>query len=242
MNTKSKSKAPESQNEKPGFEKWLESFFASAFLSKYGKITLYGILIGAVLVSFAFFQLKKNDSKTVFEHKLLGPAYVYFSHNKMDSVEYFLKDFVTGSHPPIVKAKAYLLMGKAQFLQAKYDLAIASYQQVKADEKKHSLIASGALHGMAACYIQQKDFQNAIQQLERFLDTYMKQTGDMKDRSLQKEPEDLSPSVPNALWKLTLCYWQLNDKENTKVTSEKLIKIYSESEEAQKAKRLLSIL
>ena len=92
---------------------------------------------------------------------------------------------------------------------------------------------------MAACYIQLKNYQKAAELLESFVSTYMKRTGNLEDRSMNKEPQDLSPAVPNALWKLALCYKQINQPEKAKSACQELIKIYKNTEEAAKAERLL---
>jgi TolA-binding protein len=157
----------------------------------------------------------------------------------LDSAEFFLKSFVDGSHKQIVLSKAYLLLGNAQYSQQKYQEAIDSYQMVKGSPDKHSLLTSGALHGLAASYMQLKEYPKAIELLEEFVDTYMKRTGSLEDRSSNREPQDLSPAVPNVLWKLALCYKFIDQPEKAKLMCQKLVNTYKDTDEAAKAERLL---
>jgi len=217
----------------------IRDWIGSEFLTKFGKRAVIILIIVAIAVSAFLYQRKSIKRKTYAKNKLLGQAYVYYSHNKMDSAEIFLKSFVASPHAQLVQSKAYLLLGQTQYFSKKYDEALDSYKKVKGSPTGQILITSGALHGMAACYIQMKEYQKAVEAMEEFLDTYMKRTGNLKDRSAGKEPRDSSPAVPNVLWKLALCYKQINELEKAKDACDKLIGIYADTEEAAKAARLL---
>ena len=223
----------------PSFEAIIRDWIGSEFLSKFGKRVGIILVVIAVAVSAFLYQRKSTKSKTYARNKQLGKAYVYYSHNKMDSAEIFLKSFVASSQAQLVQSKAYLLLGQTQYFFKKYDEALDSYKKVKGSPTGQSLITSGALHGMAACYMQIKEYQKAVEALEEFIETYMRRTGNLNDRSAGREPRDLSPAVPNVLWKLALCCKQINAPEKARDACDKLISIYADTEEAAKAARLL---
>lgn len=224
------------------FEESLKAWLSSEFFTKYGKKAGIIFLIIALGISIVIFQRKNFRQKTYTLNKQLGPAYVYYSRNQLDSAEIFLKSFLSSPHKQMVESKANLLLGNAQYSQNKYQEAIESYQKVKGSPENQSLLTSGALHGLAACHIQLKEYQKAVELLETFISTYMKRTGGLGSRNMKKEPQDLSPAVPNALWKLALCYKQINQLEKAKSTCQKIIKVYNHTEEASKAERFLLTL
>jgi TolA-binding protein len=95
------------------------------------------------------------------------------------------------------------------------------------------------MHGLASCYIQNKNYPLAAETLEKFVSTFGRRSSSPNERVAGKEVVDLSPSVPNALWKLTLVYRELKNPEKEKATAQKLIAVYPESREAFDATRLL---
>jgi len=71
---------------------------------------------------------------------------------------------------------------------------------------------------------------------------YGKRTGNLAKRYTKTEPVDKIPTVPDALWKLTLCYLETGDQENAKQTAEKLMTIYGDSQKAADASKLLATM
>ncbi|MFC1584014.1 tol-pal system YbgF family protein [Fibrobacterota bacterium] len=225
--------------ESPSVEAVLRDWISSEFINKFGKKAGIFLVVVAVAVSAFIYQRRSAKEKTFTRNKQLGKAYVLYSQNKLDSAEKFLMDFIATPHSQLVQSKAYLLLGNARYLLKKYEESLDSYLKVSGSPDNQSLITSGALHGIASCYMQMGDYDKAAVKLEEFVTVYMNRTGDLKQRSAGREPADLSPAVPNALWKLALCYQQIKEPEKTRNICDKLIKVYGETEEAVKAARLL---
>jgi TolA-binding protein len=237
-----KKKKREEKPEKASIESILSDWIASKPVSKLGQRAGIALLVVAIIVSAILYQRKSSGEKVYKRNKLLGPAYIYFSENKLDSAEQFLEFFVSEPHAQLVQSKAFLLLGQSKYFLKKYNDALDAYQKVKGSSVKQSLLTSGALHGMGACYMQIREYHKAIEVLEEFAGNYMRRTGNLQERSAGKEPQDLSPAVPNVLWKLALCYKQVNELEKAKITCEKLTRIYGDTEEAAKAARLLQTI
>lgn len=221
-----------------GFVEW----FLDHFVPRFGKqalIALAGVLV--VVAGIVWFKGSREASEAR-ENKELGPAYVYYSQDKLDSALAFLTVFVQKSHSRAVQDKANLMLGKIHFNQGRYDDAIKAYGAVDHGAKDRPLVASGALHGLASSHIQKKDHAKAAELLEKFVADFGRRKGKPEEKIVGKEIVDLSPVVPNALWKLALCYKELKDTTKAKAAAEKLVKIYPESREAYDANRLLAQL
>ncbi len=217
----------------------LSDWIMDDFLPQHGSKALY-VAIGIFVAGIAWMIFSnQNEKSKALDNKALGKAYVFLSEDKMDSAEIALSAYVQGHHSGVALSKAYLMLGKVKFQKQQYDEAISAYSKVDASGDQ-SLLSSGALHGIAASYMQKKDYPKAIESLEKFVSHYMRKNGNLEERAMGKEPRDLSPVVPNALWKLALCYAEQKDADKEKATAEKLIKVYAESKEALDAKKLLA--
>jgi TolA-binding protein len=234
-------KQPPTENT-PSQENSLAVWFMDDFWPRYGKQTLIVIAIVLVAVGGVFWFQNTRENAQARENKELGLAYVYLGEEKIDSAEAFLSAFVQKSHSRDVQDKANLMLGKIQYGKGKYDEAIKAYGAVSPDDKDRALVSSGAMHGLASSHIQKKDYAKAAEVLEKFVATFGVRTGNPKEKLAGEEVVDLSPVVPNALWKLALCYKELKDNAKAKATAEKLIKIYPESREAYEANRFLAQL
>lgn len=222
----------------PGLSVWLRDHF----FPTHSKTILIAAGVLCVLAAALLHFFRDSESRAMADSKALGPAYLLLSQGRPDSAEAYLKTFTTQSHRDLTLAKAWLLLGKSQYLQGRYAEALTSYGKVDASPRQHPLISSGALHGMAACRMQTGDRKGAAETLEQFVNLYMKRTGDPRDRALGKEPIDLSPAVPNALWKLALCRFALADSAAARSTAQKLVKVYPGTNEAGRAEKLLALL
>jgi TolA-binding protein len=116
-----------------------------------------------------------------------------------------------------------------------YKLAISNANGVE-------IISSAAEHGLAVVAMERQSYPEAISLLNAFVSKYGKRTGDLAKRYAKTEPVDAVPTVPDALWKLALCHFEMGDDEKTKQTAEKILKIYGDSPKAADASKLLAIL
>jgi TolA-binding protein len=236
--TKQDSTTEKPQDQGAGLFEW----FMVDFWPRFGIQTVYLLAGVAVVVSAGVWFNNDRLASQANENKLLGPAYILYSEDKLDSAEVVLNALIKSGHTSLVQAKANLMLGQILYTKGKYDEAIKAFGSVDLSGSSQSLIASGALHGLASSQIQKKDYAGAAENLEKFVSKYQKRTGAPTEKVEGKEVSDLSPVVPNALWKLTLAYRELKNVEKEKSTAEKLVKIYPESKEAFDATRLLAQL
>lgn len=226
----------------PETESGLLDWFLGDFWPRFGKqvaILLTGIAVVVLgIISFKGYR----DSQAIRENKELGKAYVFYSEDKNDSALSFLIKFLRTSHSRLVQDKANLMLGQIYYGKGNYDESIKAFSLVDLSNTSQPLISSGAMHGLASSYIQNKNFPLAVETLEKFVSRFGRRTGSPSEKVAGKEVADLSPAVANALWKLALSYRELKDMEKAKATAKKLVKIYPESREAFDATRLLAQL
>ena len=128
------------------------------------------------------------------------------------------------------------------YSQQRYDEALTAYAKVGKGRKSTALIYSGALHGRAAASMQKKDYAAAVSLLEELVNEFGDRTGDPEEKVEGEEVVDRSPTVPNALFKLALCYRELGQMDKAKATAEKLARIYPETREGKDAAKLAVLL
>ncbi len=160
----------------------------------------------------------------------------------LPAAESALLGFLAASPSGIAADKANLYLGKVYYSQQRYDDAIAAYAKVGKGKKSTALIYSGALHGRAAASMQKRDYATAASLLEELVSDFGDRTGDPEEKIEGEEVVDRSPTVPNALFKLALCYRELGQTDKAKATAEKLARIYPETREGKDATKLLAIL
>lgn len=233
---------PPSTEKTPAQESGLVEWFLDEFVPRYGWQSLAVLGVVALVVGGSFWFNNMRDNQVASENKELGEAYVFLTAEKNDSAEAFLKRFTAQTHSRAVQDKANLLLGTVLYGEGKYDEAIKAYEAVDLTSTKRALVSSGALHGLAASYMEKKDYAKAAELLETFVSRFMRRTGNPSEKVEGKEVADLSPAVPNALWKLSLSYNELKNADKAKATAEKLVKVYPESKEAFDATRFLAQL
>jgi TolA-binding protein len=199
-----------------------------------------GTLIAAVLVYFIWTATAEN--RALEANRDLGASYVLLADERFPEAEKSLTDYLRKGPSGLARDKAYLFLGKAYYRQEKYDQALEAYGMVGEGKEATALIRSGALHGIAASLMQKRDYAQAAARLEEFVARAMRRTGHPSEDIAGQEVQDLSPSVPNALWKLALCYRELKQPEKAKAAVEKLRRAYPASREAQDGERLLATL
>ncbi len=218
----------------------LVEWFTDEFIPQYGKIAAIGAIVLAIAIGALIYTFNSREGRALAENRELGQAYVLLNENRSDEAQAYLTGLVQRSKSNLVNAKANLMLGEIHFERGRYDEAIAAYSQVNLRGEAHSLLMSGALHGIAASHIQKQEFDKAIETLERFITQFKRKTGNPADRSAGREPADLSPVVPNALWKLALSYREVGNPEKARATAETLKKVYPNSREGYDATRFLA--
>ena len=220
---------------------WFE-WFTDDFYPRHGKTLSIALGAVAVLLAVYLFLHYSRGKSAMEDNKKLGRAYVALERDDWAEAEKALQEFMGHGPSGLARDKAYLFLGKVHYGRQEYDKALEAYAKVGKGSPATVLIYSGALHGRAACLMQKKDYAGAVKILDEFLSLTQRRTGDPEEDLSGKEVVDLTPSVPNALWKQALCYRELKQNADAKTVAEKILKAYPKSPEAQDAIKLLAIL
>ncbi|MDR2999882.1 MAG: tetratricopeptide repeat protein [Fibromonadaceae bacterium] len=240
-------KKPNSKNAAPGSsDAWFE-YVKEDFFPKHGTkvmVALVLIAAGVLLISNKF---KASAEESIAMAEELGKGLDYMYAGKNDSALIAFEDAIRdGRLKGLPLAKAALLSGNIHLQNRNLGSAGILYGQAVASAGKVELIVSAAQLGLAVVAMERaaedKDYSEAISLLNTFINKYGKRTGDLARRYAKTEPVDKVPNVPDALWKLTLCYLEIGDKEKTVQTAERLVKIYGDSPKAADASKLLVTL
>ena len=218
------------------------SRFSEEFYLRYMREIWIGVAVVVVAVAGYFAWSQHHDKAEAEANKKLGAAYVLLRDENLPGAEAALIGFLSENPSGIAADKANLYLGKLYFTQHRYDEAITAYAKVHKGSKANALIYSGALHGRAAASMQKKDYAAAVPLLEELVSDYGKRKGDPEEKVEGEEVVDPSPAVPNALFKLALCYRELGQTDKAKATAEKLARIYPETAEGKDAAKLAAIL
>lgn len=213
------------------------------FLPKHGTKLLVGALVVvAGLIGFHQYQ-KSMATREAATAELLGKGFDHLYNGRTDSAQAILESAVNGgSVKGLALAKASLLAANIHLQKGEADAAAALYQKALDNASGVDLIAAAALHGKATAAMEKQDYAAATTLLEQFVSTYGKRTGNLEDRYAKTEPADLVTTVPDALWKLSLCYGELKQTDKAKASAEKLVRIYGDSRQAGMAKKFLATL
>lgn len=212
------------------------------FFDAHGKKLIFALVI-IVLAVVLVVQYVENRKALAQEtaQKLGGALALVYSGNDSLALEELNRQMPSLSG--LALAKASLLAGNIKFRAKDFDGASALFSQAASHAGSADLILGGALHGSASVLIEKGKYAEAVLALESFVKKFGQRTGNLKDRYGKNEPTDLLPTVPDALWKLTLCYRELGNAAKAKETAEKLLKIYGDKPEyAMKAQKFLASL
>ncbi len=203
-------------------------------------IILFLLAIGVFAITQ---RLKDSAEKEVAMAEELGKGLDYMYVGKGDSaLMAFENSIQNGTLKGLPLAKAALLAGNLHLQNNNLDGAEGLYKQAVSNASGVEIISSAAQHGLAVVAMERENYPEAISLLDEFINKNGKRTGDLAKRYAKTEPVDKVPTVPDALWKLTLCYLEIGDIAKTKQTAEKLLKIYGDSPKAADASKLLVTL
>ena len=234
-----KDKAPHSAP-LPESSAW--SRFSEEFYFRYMREIWIAVAVVVVAVAGYFAWSQYSQKAEAAANKKLGQAYVLLRDENYPAAESALLGFLASNPSGIAEDKANLYLGKVYYSQQRYDEALAAYAKVGKGGKATPLIYSGALHGRAAASMQKRDYATAASLLEELVNDYGERTGDPEEKVEGEEVVDRSPAVPNALFKLALCYRELGQTDKAKAAAEKLARVYPETREGKDAEKLLAIL
>jgi predicted negative regulator of RcsB-dependent stress response len=236
-------KANPKSNAVPNSVDSIIEYLKDDFFPKHGTKVIIVLLLMVIGIFAISNKMKETAEKELAMAKELGIGLNYIYAEKSDSALVVLEAAIqSGNLKNLPLAKAALLAGNIHLQNNNLDSAEALYKQTISNSGKVELITAAAEHGLAVVAIERKKYPEAISILNTFANKYGKRTGDMAKRYVKSEPVDKIPNVPDALWKLTLCYLEIGDRENSIKTAEKLLKIYGDSHKAADALKLLAML
>lgn len=223
----------------PGFS-W--ATFSEDLWMRYARqIVIAGaVIVLAVAAWVVTGTVRQNQAEE--DNKRLGEAYVLLRQENLPAAERALNAFLATDPSGLARDKAHLFLGKLYYSQQRYDEALEAYVAVEDRGEATALIHAGALHGAAAARMQKTDYAGAAETLEELVAAYGERTGDPREDLAGEEVVDLAPNVPNALWKLALCYRELGRTDDARETAERLVKAYPGSREAADAAKLAATL
>lgn len=205
------------------------------------------LLVVAFLLVVGIFILVQQRNQAAQTNAVLteelGKAMDHLYNSRSDSAATILQSLVSQHNANgLVLAKASLLLGNLRLQQDSLAQAAELYAKVISNAGSSKVLMAGAEHGLAVVAMEQKDWPKAIERLESFVKDYGKRTGDLEKRFSKEEKGDLAVTVPGALWKLALCYVEINDTAKAKASAERLLKVYGDSRQAALARKLLATL
>lgn len=227
----------------PNSAESLLEFIKEDFLPRHGTKVAVALLFVAAAI-FAVAQHFNSSVKANAEMaEELGRGLDYIYAGKGDSALMALEGAMQGGAlKGLSLAKASLLAGNIHLQNSKLDSAEILYKQAISNASGVVIISSAAEHGLAVVAMERQNYPEAISLLSGFAGKYGKRTGDLAKRFAKTEPVDMVPTVPDALWKLTLCYMETGSTDKAKETAQKILKIYGDSPKAADASKLLAIL
>ncbi|MCL2284560.1 MAG: tetratricopeptide repeat protein [Fibromonadales bacterium] len=221
----------------------LFEYLKEDFFPKHGTKVIIVLLIIAVALYAVVSNLKSSSEKEDVMAEELGKGLNYIYAGKGDSALVALEGSIqSGNLKGLPLAKASLLAGNIHLQNNSLDSAETLYKQAISNASGVELIASAAEHGLAVVAMERQNYPEAISLLNAFANKYGRRTGDLAKRYAKTEPMDKVPTVPDALWKLTLCYLETSDKAKAAQTAEKILKLYGDSQKAADAAKLLATL
>jgi len=223
-------------------ESWFE-FIKTDFWPRHGTKVIIALVLVVVAIFATIQHLDSSLKKESAMAEELGKGLDYIYVGKGDSaLAAFEGAIQSGALKGLSLAKAALLSGNLYLQNSRLDSAEILYKQALANASGVELIASAAEHGLAVVAMEKQNYSEAISLLNQFVNKYGKRTGDLAKRYSKTEPVDMVPTVPDALWKLTLCYLETKDTDKAKQTAQKLLKIYGDSPKAADASKLLATM
>jgi len=227
----------------PNSAESLFEYFKEDFWPSHGT-KIIAVLVLITVAIFAIIQhFNSSAEKEAEMTEELGKGLNYIYTGKGDSALIAFENAIqSGSLKKLPLAKAALLAGNIYMQNENLDSAEILYKLAISNASGVELISSAAEHGLAVAAMERENYSEAIFLLSEFANKYGKRTGDLAKRYTKTEPVDKVPTVPDVLWKLTLCYLETGDGEKARQTAQKLLKIYGDSQKAADASKLLATL
>jgi tetratricopeptide (TPR) repeat protein len=236
-------KTPNSNSNALNKTESLFEYLKEDFFPQHGTKVIIALCIVVTAVFALIRQMNANAENEAAMAEELGKGLDYIYMGREDSALIALENAIqNGTLKGLPLAKATLLAGNIYLQNENLDSAEILYKLAISNASKVEIISSAAEHGLAVVAMERQNYSEAISLLNEFVNKYGKRTGNLAKRYTKTEPVDKIPTVPDALWKLTLCYLETGDQENAKKTAEKIVAIYGDSQKAADASKLLATM
>ena len=212
------------------------------FFVQHGSKVLVALAIILVVVA-GVVQFKDSRKAAAAEQaELLGTGLTYlYVNDKDNALSEFESKINSGKLSGLALAKAALFAGNIKYEKSDFDGAIALFQKSIDNAGSVALVRSAAIHGLASAKMEKGDYSAAAKLLEDFVKEFGKRTGDKEDRFQKEEPQDETPLVADAMWKLVLLHNELGSKNKAKSVAERLVEVYGDTQPyADRAKKFLA--
>jgi len=221
----------------------LFEYLKEDFFPRHGTKVIIILFLVTTAVFALIRQMGAAAEKEAAMAEELGKGLDYVYVGKGDSALMAFENAIqNGTLKGLPLAKAALLAGNLYLQNENLDSAEILYKLVISNASKVEIISSAAEHGLAVVAMERQNYSEAISLLNEFVNKYGKRTGNLAKRYTKTEPVDNIPTIPDALWKLTLCYLETGDVEKAKLTAQKLSTIYGDTPKAADASKLLATL
>jgi len=219
----------------------LLEYLKEDFFPRHGTKIIVVLLIIAAGVFAVVQRIGESAQRDLAQTEELGKALDYIYTGKGDSALITLETSMQNkSFKGLTLAKAALLAGNLHLQNNNLDGAELLYKTTISNAGSVEIISSAAEHGLAVVAMERQNYSEAISLLNAFVNKHGKRTGNLAKRHAKTEPVDAVPTVPDALWKLSLCYLETGDKELAAQTAQKILKIYGDSSKAAYAQKLIA--
>ena len=239
MNEKNNQKSKAAPNSSESLLEYLKE----DFWPKHGTKVAIALILAAAAVFAVAQHISSAAEKEIAMAEELGKGLDYIYRGKGDSALMILESSIQNeSLKGLPLAKATLLAGNLYLQNNNLDSAETLYRLAISNASGVEIISSAAEHGLAVVAMERQNYPEAISLLNAFANKYGKRTGDLAKRYAKTEPVDKISTVPDALWKLSLCYLETGDSNKTMQTAQKILKVYGDSPKAADASKLLATL
>ena len=212
------------------------------FFVQHGSKILVALAIVLVVVAGVVQFKDSRKAAAVEQAELLGTGLTYlYVNDKDNALSEFESKINSGKLSGLALAKAALFAGNIKYEKGDFDGAIALFQKSIDNAGSVALVRSAAMHGLASVKMEKEDYAAAANLLEKYVSEFGKRTGDKEDRFQKEEPQDETPLVPDAMWKLVLLHNELGSKNKAKSVAERLVEVYGDQTMyADRAKKFLA--
>ncbi len=204
---------------------------------------LIGLVVVVLVVGGALYLKQTRDQDRLKESEALGKAFVALYSGDEAGLRKELEGFLaSGPSDPLTRGKANLMMGNLLLRAADAPAAADKFRAAIVDGKGIVLVEAGARHGLAVALMEQSQFDKAATELEAFVKDYSNRSTDAVAIAKGEGGGDQVATVPDASFKLALCYRELKQADKARAVAEALTKSHPASRYAAQARQLIAEL